>query len=74
VSPGCPSGKVWEWRTREDPGGWFISQGDTDVLYLLERPDGLWLLQWLGSGVTRDEELGVLDTVAFASSLEDPLP
>jgi hypothetical protein len=71
----CPSGKVWEWlEAGQTDGGWFISQGDTDVLYLVEHDDGLWLLQWLGAGVTRDEELSVLGSIAFPSSLDQPIP
>src|SRR5262245_41024323 len=64
-------GQVIEWGTShlDDTGYWFITQGDTDVIYVVQVRSDLYLLQWLGDGVTSDEEQGVLSTVHFLDSL-----
>jgi hypothetical protein len=73
---GPNNGRVIEWGTSnlDDTGYWFISQGDTDVIYLVEVGSDLYLLQWLCAGVTSDEELGVLSTVHFMDALPTSVP
>jgi hypothetical protein len=64
------TGRVFEW-TDGTPGnlGWFIRQGDTDVLYLVNVGKDVYLLQWLGDGVTAAEEQQVLSTIHFIDAL-----
>ncbi|TAJ99712.1 MAG: hypothetical protein EPO36_11700 [Chloroflexota bacterium] len=66
--------RVIEWGTSvlEDTGFWFIRQGDPDTIYLVEVDSDLYLLQWLGTGVTPAEELEVLSTVQFLDALPAP--
>ena len=52
-----------EWSTSHNPGSWHINQGDTDVVYLVQVGSDLYLLQWLGEGVTPEEELSLFSTV-----------
>jgi hypothetical protein len=68
---GPNKGRVVEWGTTnpDDPGFWMLAQGDTDVIYLVEVGSDLFLLQWLGAGVTQQEELQVLSTVQFLDAL-----
>lgn len=74
VTADCPGGRVFEWAQGDvaSTGGWFIRQGDTDVVYLVQVGSDLYLLQWLGAGVTPAEELSVLSTVHFLSGLPTP--
>ncbi len=67
----CPSHRVMEWTPGDAPsdGGWFITQGDTDVVYMVQVDGDLYLLQWLGMGVTPSEELSVLSTAHFITTL-----
>ncbi|MBI3745247.1 MAG: hypothetical protein HY264_01730 [Chloroflexi bacterium] len=69
-TPACENNRVQEFTTNT-PGdvGSFIRQGDTDVLYLVQVGVALYLLQWLGDGVTPAEEQAVLSTVHFIGSL-----
>ncbi|MCI0583509.1 MAG: hypothetical protein L0227_11595 [Chloroflexi bacterium] len=66
--------RVIEWGTSvpDDTGFWFIRQGDPDTIYLVEVGSDLYLLQWLGTGVTPAEELEVLSTVRFLDTLPAP--
>lgn len=69
-TPDCESSRVQEFTTNTPgDGGWFITQGDTDVQYLVQVGDALYLLQWLGDGVTPEEEQEILSTVQFIDSL-----
>jgi hypothetical protein len=72
-TPGCSpaNGHVIEWSTDNpaDSGSWHISQGDTDEIYLVNVGNDVYLLQWLGAGVTHAEEQQVLSTVHFISEL-----
>jgi hypothetical protein len=70
ITADCPT-KVNEWTQGDvvTSGGWLIRQGDTDVVYLVEVGSDLYLLQWLGAGVTPTEELSVLSTVHFVNGL-----
>jgi len=79
ATPDCQRGgpddrRVIEWGTSvpEDTGFWFIRQGDPDTIYLVEVDSDLYLLQWLGTGVTPAEELEVLSTVRFLDTLPAP--
>jgi hypothetical protein len=67
----CPSHRVVEYTTGAGDGsaGWFLTQGDTDVVYLVEVNGNLILLQWLGAGVTRAEEQALLATMRFTETL-----
>lgn len=80
----CPGGRVAEWTPRNAATNtfWFITQGDTDRLYLIdiERPcavgegvgpncTDVYLVQWLGSGVTDAEEHAIVDSLAFRDLL-----
>lgn len=67
----CSGGRVNEWTTGDvaTQGGWLIRPGDTDIVYLVEVDKDLYLLQWLGGGVTSTEELAVLSTVHFVTGL-----
>jgi len=69
-TPGV-GGRVFEWTTSDpaDTGGWFITQGDTDTIYLVEVDGNLFLLQWLEPTISTDNELAVLSTVHFVSTL-----
>jgi len=73
---GATNGRVIEWGTADlqDPGFWFLGQGDTDVIYLVQHGSDVYLLQWLGDGVTPAEELSVLNTVHFFDSLPTAIP
>ncbi len=75
VTDGCQAtgiaGRINEWTT-SDPastGGWFITQGDTDSIYLVEVDGNLFLLQWLEPTISKANELAVLSTVHFVSTL-----
>lgn len=80
----CPSGRVAEWTPRNAATNtfWFIRQGDTDRLYLVDDDRAcavgepattgchdLFLIQWLGAGVTNAEEQSILDTIVFTPEL-----
>ena len=66
----CPSRRVEEWTQSLDAsGGWHINQGETDVLYLIEIGTDLYLVQWLGDGVTHAEELAVISSLSFRTAL-----
>ena len=67
----CPTGKILEWTTQASSsnGWWLIRPGNTDILYLVELPDATYLLQYLGTSVTKAEEEQVLSTVHFLDSL-----
>ncbi len=67
----CPSGRVNEWTSSDpsDTNGWLLRQGDTDVVYLVEVNGSLVLLQWLGAGVTTEEEQALFATVRFTDTL-----
>jgi hypothetical protein len=84
VTGDCPGGRVAEWTPRNAATNtfWFIRQGDMDRLYLVDvdrpcavgeaAPTGcrdLFLVQWLGAGVTDAEEQSILDTIAFREDL-----
>jgi hypothetical protein len=67
---GIEAGRVSEWgASNQDSSRWFITQGDTDVIYLVDFGNDLYLIQWLGSGVTPEEEQQVISTVHFVHSL-----
>lgn len=81
---GCASGRVAEWTPRNAATNtfWFITQGDTDRLYLTDVDRqcavgestatvcrDLFLIQWLGEGITDVEEQAIIDSVAFQESL-----
>jgi len=70
----CESHRVYEWTSSDpaDTGGWHLNQGDTDVIYLVKVGDNLVLLQWLGGGVTEEEERSVLSTITFTDTLPTP--
>ena len=66
----CPGNRVNEWSGVADvSGGWHLSQGETDVLTLIEVNGDLILVQWLGNGVTSEEELALLATLHFTDTL-----
>ena len=67
----CPNHKVMEWTAGATgaSGGWLLRQGDTDVVYLVEVDGDLVLMQWLGAGVTRAEEQGLLSSVHFTATV-----
>ena len=67
----CPGSRIDEWTTKESSnnGWWFIRPGDTDFLYLVDLPKATYLLQYLGTSVTKAEEEQVLSTVHFLDSL-----
>jgi peroxiredoxin len=67
----CPSHRVMEWSAGAPgaKGGWLLTQGDTDIVYLVEVNGSLVLMQWLGAGVTTAEEQGLLSTVHFTDTL-----
>lgn len=80
----CPGGRVAEVTPRNPATNtfWFVRQGDTDRIYLadVDRPcavgegsgptcQDLFLLQWLGAGVTDAEEQGIIGSVKFLESL-----
>jgi len=71
VTADCPSHRVNEYTTGagDGSGGWALTQGDTDVVYLVEVDGNLVLLQWLGAGVTRTEEQALLATIRFTVAL-----
>ena len=46
-----------------------IRPGDQAAAYLAEVSGDVILLQWLGSGVTQQEELDVLSTIRFLDGL-----
>jgi hypothetical protein len=68
---GPNNGHVMEWTTGDagSPGGWFIRQGDTDSIYLVEVNGSLFLLQWLAPTIDEAAELEVLSTVHFIDAL-----
>jgi hypothetical protein len=85
----CPGGRVAEWTPRNPATNtfWFITQGDTDRLYLteVERPcavgEGtgptcrdLFLIQWLGAGVTDAEEQAITASIRFLEALPTTQP
>lgn len=85
----CQSGRVAEWTPRNPATNtfWFITQGDTDRLYVVDvdRPcavgegtgqtcHDLFLIQWLGAGVTDAEELKILNSVKFLEALPSAQP
>lgn len=67
----CPTHRVYEWTSSDpgDTGGWLLNQGETDVVYLVEVEGNLILLQWLGAGVTTEEEKALFATVRFTNTL-----
>ena len=67
----CPSHKVFEWSASSPTAGgaWFLAQGDTDVVYLVEVDGNLILMQWLGASVSRSEEQALFATVHFTNTL-----
>lgn len=67
----CPTHRVYEWTSSDprDTGGWLLNQGETDVVYLVEVDGNLILLQWLGAGVTTEEEKALFATVRFTNTL-----
>ncbi len=67
----CPTGRIDEWTTKESSsnGWWLIRPGNTDFLYLVDLPDATYLLQYLGTSVTKAEEEQVLSTVHFLDNL-----
>lgn len=67
----CPTHRVNEWTSSNpaDVGGWLLNQGETDVLYLVEVDANLILFQWLGEGVTTEEEKALFATVRFTNTL-----
>ena len=71
VTADCPGNRVQEWSQSLDAavGGWHINQGETDVLYLIEVGSDLYLVQWLGDGVTHAEELSVISSLSFRANL-----
>jgi hypothetical protein len=83
----CPSFRVAEVTPRNPATNtfWFITQGDTDRMYLVDvdRPcavgegtgptcSDLFLIQWLGAGVNDAEEEQVLGSLKFLESLPVP--
>jgi hypothetical protein len=85
----CPGGRVAEWTPRNPATNtfWFINQGDTDRIYLTEvdRPcaigEGsgptcrdLFLIQWLGAGVTDAEEQAITASIRFLETLPTAKP
>lgn len=85
----CPGGRVAEFTPRNPATNtfWFIRQGDTDRIYLVdvERPcavgEGsgptcrdLILIQWLGAGVTDAEELEIVGSMQFLQALPSATP
>jgi hypothetical protein len=68
----CPGGVVIEWIAKADaPAGvtWHLGPGDPDSLYLVELPDTILLLQYLGPSVTTDDELQVMSSIQFVDGL-----
>jgi hypothetical protein len=74
TTPTTGCSKVWEWAEsfNQFAGRWFISAGDTDVIYLVERDGHLLLFQWLGDDVTRAEEMDVISSIDFDTGLVAP--
>ena len=72
----CPGNRVNEWTTSDptDNIRWFLGQGDTDVIYLVDVDGELVLLQWLGEAVTRAEEQTLFATVHFTGPLPPTAP
>lgn len=72
----CPTHVVVEWTTGDPTfaGGWILTQGDTDQLYLVETGGDLYLLQWLGANMTTAEEQAVLGTVSITDALPSLAP
>jgi len=71
--PNCAA-KIFEFAPNKlaSSGGWFITPGDTDTVWLVQVGKDLYLLQWLGNGVTLADEQSVLATVQFIDKLPTP--
>jgi hypothetical protein len=68
----CPGGVVIEWIAKADaPSGvtWHLSPGDPDSVYLVQLPDSVFLLQYLGPSVTTEDELRVMGSIQFVDGL-----
>jgi len=68
----CASHRVYEWKAPRlsDQAAWFLNQGDTDIVYLVEYGRDIILLQWLGADVTTDEARALFATVRFDDKLQ----
>ena len=74
----CPTHLVYAWAGPGSRGegpvkpysfGSVLRQGDTHVAYVVEVDGGLFVFQWLGDGVTREEEQALLATIKFTDTL-----
>ena len=70
---GCAA-KLFEFAPNKlaSSGGWFIRPGDPDTVWLVQVGKDLFLLQWLGNGVTLADEQSGLATVQFIDKLPTP--
>jgi len=73
TQPACTD-KLFEFAPNDltSDGYWFITPGDPDSVWLVQVGKDLFLLQWLGNGVTPADEQSVLSTVQFIDALPAP--
>jgi hypothetical protein len=70
----CDGGQLFEFAPNNltSSGGWFITPGDTDTIWLVQVGKDLYLLQWLKDGDTTTDEQNVLSTISFIDKLPTP--
>jgi hypothetical protein len=70
----CDGGRVFEFAPSDLSAdtSWFITQGDRDAIWLVEKQGHLYLLQYIGEKVTLAEEEAVMKTIHFIDKLPTP--
>lgn len=70
----CDGGRVFEFAPSDLTAdtNFFITQGDRDAIWLVEKDGHLYLLQYTGTGVKLADEKAVMSTVHFIDKLPKP--
>jgi hypothetical protein len=70
----CDDGRLYEFAPNDltSSGGWFITPGDPDTIWLVQVGKDLYLLQWLKDGATAADEQNILSTISFIDKLPTP--